>query len=39
MSHDSSRRRFLTIAVVAAATAPVALHSLKAAAAAPAAGK
>lgn len=37
MSHDASRRRFLTIAVVAAATAPVALHSLKAGAAAPAA--
>lgn len=36
MSHDASRRRFLTIAVVAAATAPVALHSLNAEAAPPA---
>ena len=36
MSHDASRRRFLTIAVVAAATAPLALRSLSAAAAAPA---
>lgn len=37
MSHDVSRRRFLTIAVVAAATAPVALRSMNAEAAAPAA--
>ena len=37
MSHDASRRRFLTIAVVAAATAPVALRSMNAEAAAPAA--
>jgi len=37
MSHDVSRRRFLTLAVVAAATAPVALRSLNAEAAAPAA--
>lgn len=36
MSHDPSRRRFLTIALVATATAPVALHSLGADAAAPA---
>lgn len=36
MSHDASRRRFLTIAVVAAASAPLALHSLQADAAAPA---
>ncbi|MES2671472.1 MAG: high-potential iron-sulfur protein [Pseudomonadota bacterium] len=35
MSHDASRRRFLTIAVVATATAPLALHSLGARAAAP----
>lgn len=35
MSHDASRRRFLTIAVVAAATAPLALHSLGVQAAAP----
>ncbi len=37
MSHDSSRRRFLTIAVVATAAAPLALRSLSAEAAAPAA--
>lgn len=37
MSHDASRRRFLTIAVVAAASAPLALRSLDAEAAAPAA--
>lgn len=37
MSHDASRRRFLTIAVVAAASAPLALRSLEAEAAAPAA--
>ncbi len=36
MSHDSSRRRFLTIAVVATAAAPLALRSLSAEAAAPA---
>jgi hypothetical protein len=36
MSHDVSRRRFLTIAVVAAASAPLALRSLDAGAAAPA---
>ena len=36
MSHDVSRRRFLTIAVVAAASAPLALCSLGASAAAPA---
>jgi hypothetical protein len=36
MSHDASRRRFLTIAIVATATAPLALHSLTAEAAAPA---
>jgi High potential iron-sulfur protein len=36
MSHDVSRRRFLTIAVVVAASAPLALHSLGAEAAAPA---
>lgn len=35
MSHDASRRRFLTIAVVATATAPLALRSLGAQAAAP----
>lgn len=35
MSHDASRRRFLTIAVVAAASAPLALRSLDADAAAP----
>mgnify|MGYP000255188437 CR=1 FL=1 len=37
MNHDSSRRRFLTIAVVATATAPLALRTLSAEAAAPAA--
>lgn len=37
MPHDSSRRRFLTIAVVATAAAPLALRSLSAEAAAPAA--
>lgn len=37
MSHDVSRRRFLTIAVVATASAPLALRSLTAEAAAPAA--
>jgi hypothetical protein len=36
MSHDASRRRFLTIAIAATATAPLALHSLAAEAAAPA---
>ncbi|MFZ2752310.1 MAG: high-potential iron-sulfur protein [Lysobacteraceae bacterium] len=36
MSQDISRRRFLTIAVVAAASAPLALRSLSAEAAAPA---
>lgn len=36
MSQDLSRRRFLTIAVVAAASAPLALRSLRAEAAAPA---
>jgi hypothetical protein len=36
MSQDLSRRRFLTIAVVAAASAPLALRSLSAEAAAPA---
>jgi len=36
MRHDASRRRFLTIAVVAAATAPIALRATSAAAAAPA---
>jgi High potential iron-sulfur protein len=36
MSHDVSRRRFLTIAVVAAATVPVALRSMNAEATAPA---
>jgi hypothetical protein len=35
MSHDASRRRFLTIAIVATATAPLALRSLGAQAAAP----
>ncbi len=35
MSHDASRRRFLTIAVVATATAPLALRSFGAQAAAP----
>ena len=35
MSHDASRRRFLTLAVVATATAPLALRSLGAQAAAP----
>ena len=35
MSHDASRRRFLTIAVVATATAPLALRSLGAGAATP----
>jgi High potential iron-sulfur protein len=40
MSHDASRRRFLTLAVAAAASAPVALGSLDAGAAtAPAAAK
>jgi hypothetical protein len=37
MSHDASRRRFLTIALVTAATAPVALRMADATAAAPAA--
>jgi hypothetical protein len=36
MSHDVSRRRFLTIALVATATAPLTLRSLSAEAAAPA---
>ena len=36
MSHDVSRRRFLTIADVATASAPLALSSLGASAAAPA---
>jgi hypothetical protein len=36
MSQDISRRRFLSIAVVAAASAPLALRSLSAEAAAPA---
>ncbi|TXH72042.1 MAG: High potential iron-sulfur protein [Lysobacteraceae bacterium] len=36
MSQALSRRRFLTIAVTAAATAPLALHGLEADAAAPA---
>ena len=35
MSYDISRRRFLTIALVAAAVAPLTLHSLSAEAAAP----
>lgn len=35
MSHDASRRRFLTLAVVATATAPLALRSLGAQAATP----
>lgn len=35
MSHDASRRRFLTIAVVATAAAPLALRSFAAEAAAP----
>ncbi len=35
MSHDVSRRRFLTIALVATATAPLTLRSLSAEAAAP----
>jgi High potential iron-sulfur protein len=39
MSHDSSRRRFLTTAVAAAASAPFALRSLDAGAAAPVAAK
>jgi anaerobic selenocysteine-containing dehydrogenase len=39
MSHDVSRRRFLNIAVVAAAAAPLALGSLQADAAAPVAAK
>lgn len=37
MSHDASRRRFLTTAVAAAAAAPIALSALNATAAAPAA--
>jgi hypothetical protein len=37
MSHDASRRRFLTIAMVAVATAPIALRAASAEAAAPAA--
>ncbi len=37
MSHDASRRRFLTTAVVAAAAAPLALSGFEARAAAPAA--
>lgn len=37
MSHDASRRRFLTIALVATAAAPLTLRSLSAEAAAPAA--
>ena len=37
MRHDASRRRFLTIAMVAAATAPIALRMADARAAAPAA--
>lgn len=37
MRHDASRRRFLTIVVVAAATAPLALRAVTAEAAAPAA--
>ena len=37
MSHDASRRRFLTTAVAAAAAAPLALSGLHAQAAAPAA--
>lgn len=36
MRHDASRRRFLTIAVVAVATAPIALRATSAEAAAPA---
>lgn len=39
MSHDASRRRFLNIALVSAAAAPLALSSLQADAAAPAASK
>ncbi len=39
MSHDVSRRRFLTIALVSAAAAPLALSSLQADAAAPSAAK
>lgn len=39
MNHDASRRRFLTIAVVAAAAAPLAMRSANAEAAAPAAAK
>lgn len=37
MRHDGSRRRFLTIAMVAAATAPIALRMAAATAASPAA--
>ena len=37
MSHDASRRRFLTTTLTAAAVAPLAWHSLRADAAAPAA--
>ncbi|MBL8263395.1 MAG: high-potential iron-sulfur protein [Xanthomonadaceae bacterium] len=37
MRHDASRRRFLTIAVVAAATAPIAMRATSAEAAPPAA--
>lgn len=37
MRHDASRRRFLTIALVTAATAPIALRAASAEAAAPAA--
>ena len=37
MSHDQSRRRFLTLAAVAAASAPLALRVAQASAAAPAA--
>ena len=39
MNHDVSRRRFLTIAVVAAAAVPLAMRSPDAEAAAPAAAK
>lgn len=37
MSHDASRRRFLTLAAVAAASAPLAMRAAQAVAAAPAA--
>ena len=37
MSHDASRRRFLTTTLTAAAVAPLAWHAVRAEAAAPAA--